>query len=590
VPLFLASVIEEVLARAGENGAGANGEELARLAVPENVAAIIDRYVLKLSPERRALLSAAAVCGVEFHIETLARALGRDAVEIADACDQLMREQQWLAVPGGRDAGDALEASHGFRHTVFREVLYERLPPSIRAELHRKVGMALEQERAAGRVVKASELAMHFERGRSIGTALRYYAEAAESALSHLSPIECMSLTERALHLIDRTPDIADRNSLEIAVATLRGLAAFHLLGAGDEVASTFRRAASRLAEDPSHPMRVGLLHGLGFVLLLRAEYGEVLATADRADALGAESEDQLLQLVASTMRGHVYMMQGRPRESRESFGRALAALESGRLDAVEGSVADPQVTALAALSLQLTHLGLIGQARHRVEQAYARARRLAQPMAQLVTIWFDALCRIRHGDSEGVGRLADEMRTLVEEFSLTQGAAAHRWFRGWAEARTGSAREGFRSIREAYERNRAIGMIAGSSETLGYAAEALLLEGDWRGAQEQLEQALAIVNDYGERIYLPQLLLIEGAIAETRGEPATALATIRRAVLEAREQGAAWLELLALAALRERGAASDEERGALAALADQLDEASDTAEIARARALLARA
>ena len=45
----------------------------------------------------------------------------------------------------------------------------------------------------------AAELAMHFERGRDPMTALRYYAEAAEAALSHLSPAECMTLTERAL-------------------------------------------------------------------------------------------------------------------------------------------------------------------------------------------------------------------------------------------------------------------------------------------------------------------------------------------------------------------------------------------------------
>jgi tetratricopeptide (TPR) repeat protein len=336
--------------------------------------------------------------------------------------------------------------------------------------------------------------------------------------------------------------------------------------------------------------MRVRLLHGLGFVLNLRAEYAAALATADRADALGAESADLLLQLVASTLRGHVYMMQGHPCESRESFERALAALESSRLDPVESFIADPQVTALAALSLQLTHLGLIGLARQRIAQAYARAHRLAQPMALIVVTWFDALCRVRHGDADGVGKLADEMRTLVEESSLTQGSAAHRWFRGWAEARAGSALEGFRNVREAYDRNRAIGMIAGSSETLGYAAEALLLGGDWHGAKEQLEQALAIVNDYGERIYLPQLRLIEGAIEGARGDASAAGIAIRRAVLEAREQGAAWLELLALTSLCECKAASDEEQGALAALVDQLHEASDTTELARARALLASA
>jgi len=589
VPLFVASVIGEVLARAAQGGSEAMAvDELARISVPENATAIVDRYVLKLSPERRELLSAAAVCGVDFRIGTLACVLDREAAEIADVCDELIREQLWLAVPGDRDGLDLQEASHAFRHAIFREVLYERLPPSTRADLHRKVGMALERERAAGRAVTGSELAMHFERGRCTGTALRYYAEAAESALSHLSPAECMTLAERGLHLIDRAPENEERNAHEIALATLRGLAAFHVLGACDDVVVAFRRATSRLVDDTLHPMRVRLLHGLGFVLFLRADYSAALATADWADALGADSSDPLLQAVANILRGQVHMMQGHPRVSRESFERALAALETSRLDPVENFIADPQVTALTALSLQLTHLGPTGLAGKRIEEAYARARRLAQPMALLVTIWFDALCRIRHGDGDGVGKLADEMQGLVEEFSLAQGSAAHRWFRGWADARTGRARDGFRRIREAYDRNRAIGMVAGSSETLGYAAEALLIAGDWRAAQEQLDQALAIVNDYGERVYLPQLRLIESAIAQARGEPAAAEAATRRAVLEAREQGAAWLELLALTSLCERGAASDEERGELAALIDRLADASDTAVLDRARALLA--
>jgi hypothetical protein len=181
-------------------------------------------------------------------------------------------------------------------------------------------------------------------------------------------------------------------------------------------------------------------------------------------------------------------------------------------------------------------------------------------------------------------------MRALVDEFALAQGKAACRWFRGWADARRGKALEGFRQIRDAHDENTALGMMAGASENLGYAAEALLLHGDWHAAQEQLDQALEIVGGYGERIYLPQLLLIEGAIAQARGEPDVAAASIRRAIGEAREQGATWLELLALTELCERGAAKRQDRRALAALVDQLDEASDTTALIRARALLAGA
>jgi tetratricopeptide (TPR) repeat protein len=280
----------------------------------------------------------------------------------------------------------------------------------------------------------------------------------------------------------------------------------------------------------------------------------------------------------------------GRPGAAREALEGGLPVFEAAEADLEGRFIADPCVTLLATLSLALAHLGLITQARERLQQAYERARRMGPPMALLVAVWFDALVQHRLGDVDRVAAIADEMCSLVEEFALAQGKAACRWFRGWADARRGKALEGFRQIRDAHDENTALGMMAGASENLGYAAEALLLHGDWHAAQEQLDQALEIVEGYGERIYLPQLLLIEGAIAHARGEPDAAAASIRRAIGEAREQGATWLELLALTELCERGAAKRQDRRALAALVDQLDEASDTTALIRARALLAGA
>jgi hypothetical protein len=131
---------------------------------------------------------------------------------------------------------------------------------------------------------------------------------------------------------------------------------------------------------------------------------------------------------------------------------------------------------------------------------------------------------------------------------------------------------------------------MAGATETLGYCSEALLLHGDWQGAQGQLAEALGIVETHGERIYLPPLLLTESAIAYARGEPEAGIASIRSAMKEARAQDATWFELLALTELCERGAANDKDRRALATLIAQLEEASHTTTLARARALLARA
>jgi hypothetical protein len=55
-------------------------------------------------------------------------------------------------------------------------------------------------------------------------------------------------------------------------------------------------------------------------------------------------------------------------------------------------------------------------------------------------------------------------MRALVDEFAVAQGGIACRWFRGWADARMGEPREGYRQIRGAYEENTRLGMLAGGA------------------------------------------------------------------------------------------------------------------------------
>jgi DNA-binding winged helix-turn-helix (wHTH) protein/tetratricopeptide (TPR) repeat protein len=546
VPLFVASVLNDVVAHSAQDGGQAAARAtLASVAVPENLAAVIDHYVARLAGEQRLLLSAAAVCGVEFRVSTVASALEQDALAVGQACEGLAREQLWLSAPRAEQGGNAPEQPYAFRHALFRQVLYERIAAPVRAQLHRKVGATLERERAAGAPVTAAELAMHFELGREPLTALRCYAEAAQAALARLAPAECMRLTGRALALLDEAAEGSERDSLEITLATLRGVAATHVEGVGAEAKSAFGRAYARLSRALEHPLRTLLLHGFGFVLSQRAEYAEALAVAERAVALGAQTNDPVLELVACSVRGHAYMLQGRPRAARTWLERGLLLPDDPRSAGI--FVTDPRVLLLGLLGVQLLHLGELEASRARLQQAHARAREVGQPFARMVATWCDALCEVRLGDVARVAALTEEMQALVEEFALAQGRAACQWFRGWVEARRGEPREGYRRIREGHEANIRVGMLAGGSETLGYGAQALVLAGDWDAAETQLREALQFADAHGERVYLPQLHLIEAAIARARGDADTASVAAGRAVAEARAQEAPWLEQLAL-------------------------------------------
>ena len=328
-------------------------------------------------------------------------------------------------------------------------------------------------------------------------------------------------------------------------------------------------------------------MHGFGYVSSLRGDYVEALVVAKRAEALAAVSDDPELMLVACFLHGEAHHLQGRTQAARSWMERGLAIAET--LDFATNNVfaADPQVTLLGMLAIDLVRCGLVQQGRALVQRAQACAAQLRQPMTRLVVAWQEAILEVRLRGVDRVAVLADEMQALVDEFSLPHGHTAAQCFRGWAEARNGRPQEGHRLIREAYDSNTQLGMRAGASEVLGYAAEALLLAGDVQAAQAQLQEALQIADEMGEGVYLPQLLLLQAAIARARRRPEAGAASVRRAVEEARKQQAPWLELIALVELCAHRNASTAERQALAELVHQLPEAAGTEPVVRARSLL---
>ncbi len=185
-----------------------------------------------------------------------------------------------------------------------------------------------------------------------------------------------------------------------------------------------------------------------------------------------------------------------------------------------QGYAADPQVTLQGMLALQLLHLGLVIQAREVMNHAYERALELAQPMARMVAMWYDALLELRLGNAERVDALADQMGELVEKFSLAQGRTASRWFKGWADARMRNALEGHRCIREACTENVRLGMLAGTQRDSRLCCGSARAGGRLERGRTQVREAFQFAERHGERVYLPQLHLIEATITRARGDP----------------------------------------------------------------------
>lgn len=592
LPLFVAHVLDDLVAQGVLRAGQQVPVDLRAVSteIPENLAGIIDKQIGRLAPEQRTLLEAASVCGAEFRPGTVADALERDAGWVVEQCDELTRRQQWLGDAAvDRLADGTLDVRYAFRHALYRHVLYGRLGALARAQLHRRIGASLERSRAAGIAVAPAELASHFELGREPLAALRHYADAAQSALRHFAPNEAMNLSAHALSLVPQAAADPARTAVEFALTALNGAATAQSLGiAAGEAKQVFERALALLDQVPRHPLRHLVLHALGLVLMVRAEYDAASALAQRIQELAAADADRVLLLSECSIVGQVNALQGRPREAHEWLQQGVATCEAIGDDVLAAAfVVDPEVTLLGAHAIPLLHLGFADQAQARIAAARERAQRLGEPMAQLIAAWFGCLLGIRLDDVEGVAALAESMRAIVERASLAPGAAPSRWFRGWAQARSGAPREGYAQIRAGFDINAKLGKFSGCTEVLGHAAEALWLAGDFVAAQAQLDEAMQLAQRLGERVYLPQLWLLQGRLAAARGDARAAREAMLEARAEARRQGAPWLEMIALTAHCEAADAQTDDFTALAATLASLSEGFDTVPVTRARALL---
>jgi DNA-binding winged helix-turn-helix (wHTH) protein/tetratricopeptide (TPR) repeat protein len=557
LPLFVAELIDDLSTR-GVLQAGAADAWADALAgpqsVPESLTGLIERQIDRLPADEQSLLRVASVSGTEFSASTVADAAERDLGWVAECCDRLAGAGQWLSVLAVDRAPDgAIDGRYAFCHALYQQVVYKGLGATARARLHGRVAAALQRRRDAGATVAAAELARQFELGHDAASALVHYASAANSALRRFAPTEAMALTTHALTLLPSSPPGAERDRWELALLGPRLAAAQMLSVTSPEAVATVDRVEAlhlRCPDDSS-----GLDIELGWVRFTTGEFGRALAMAQAIHARSDAAVHRVRHVAACNLLGTVLTYMGQLEEGRLRLAEGLAASEGlGDRPVDARAVVDLVVSLRCRLAQALSHLGQVDEARVQIEAAQLRAERLG-PYTRRLALLFAGLLSIRCADDpRHVLAVAEKLQDLVDTHAMTQGAGPAGWLRGWALAQLGEPEAGHRSIRTADEHDLSLGLQRGRSGMLGHAALALVLGQQWDAAQAELGQALAQAARTGERIYLPDLLLLQGRIEWGLGRPQQARDAMRLAWQEAAIQQATWLELDALLALDEAG------------------------------------
>src|SRR4051812_40425736 len=404
---------------------------LTDLGTPESVREVVSERLARLAPGTGALLELAATAGGEFELDVMRRAGGVDDAELLAHLDEAVRS-------GVIEELRSRTLAYRFAHELVRRALYDRLSGVRRAELHLRVGEALERAApSSGRAL--ADLAHHFAAAAPLGGPRRgveYNVLAARAATSALAFEEAAARLRIALQLeIQRTQRRAEI-LLELGTAAHRagkapdaqeafrsaaqiarelgdsGLLARAAIGYEDacwrpgipdrEAVGLLEEATAALGDEHGE-LRVGLLSGLARALDFEGDHERAAVVRARAVDMARRLDD----------RGGLATLLTRAFWSRgtHTHEEMLAMLAEAVEIADELGNTEIRAEAMSWRVPTFVGLGDFDAARRQMAALQEMAERSAQPFMLHIAAHYEAAIALCDGRLEAADRLARRSR-----------------------------------------------------------------------------------------------------------------------------------------------------------------------------------
>jgi DNA-binding winged helix-turn-helix (wHTH) protein/tetratricopeptide (TPR) repeat protein len=306
-PLFMTVIVEDLVKNGflpGEKGRPRITAPLKStdLGVPETLQQMIEMQVDQLSEQEQRLVKSASVAGQRFSAWAIAAVLGMEVTAAEEVCERLAQTQQFIAPGRGPGApGAGISAYYEFRHSLYREALYRRLPSAQRINFHRRLAEKMETLYTAAppdatselALELASELALHFENGREYERAARYLIFSAENAGRRYAHRDSITILQHGLELLAHVSTDSGR-ALEIEI--LENTSDAHYALGEMEASADVDRRTSALAENYGmKTAQVNALTRLARVLAFLDPDG-CAGVCEQAAGICATLDDPMLQ------------------------------------------------------------------------------------------------------------------------------------------------------------------------------------------------------------------------------------------------------------------------------------------------------
>ena len=597
-PLFMVNVVEYLIEHEVLKTLGTASAAQARIApgpdsinIPSSIVEMIEHNLDRLNPDEQRVLEAASVAGGEFSAAAIAAALGRSVDESEACCARLSRRHQFLRTLDTNEWPDGTMAlTFRFQHSLYEEVLHQRLPAGHRVELHRRIAERLEIAWGEHTEEIAAELGQHFTEAGLSRQAIPYWQRAGQRAIDRSANIEAIGHFTKALELLKSTPDSIERAEQELLLQIALGRVLMALKGyAALEVGKAYARALDLCRQIGDTPRLFSVLAGLTGFNIIRGELVTARELVEQGLLLAQKRQVPMLIQAAHYGMGEILECLGELYDSRTHLEQAIAL--SGPMSR-RRSIHDTHVGCLAIAAHTLWALGYPEQALKRTGESLTLARQLSHPFALAFALNCAAGTYERRRDLQATQEHAEVLIALSREHGFTLREARGVILRGWALAKQGAEHEAIRQMREA---------VAAIQDTGARLWQpyfvALIIEACGKAIQAEegitaLKEALDVMERTGTRTYEPRLYLLMGEVSlmQTGSGATKAEKYFRRAIEVASRQRAKSWELRAtvsLARLLTKQGRHHEGHAMLADIYNWFTEGFDTLDLKEAKALL---
>ncbi len=484
------------------------------IGVPENLRQLIQQQLARVNLDERKILEAASVAGADFSAAAVAAGVEQATETVETHCDDLVHREQFLRTQGTSEWPDGTIATrYGFVHALYQEVVYDQLSATRRIRLHRQIGEREEQGYGDRAREIATELAVHFERGRDYRKAVQYLQHAGENAVRRSAYQEAITLLTKGLELLKALPDTPERIQQELTLQIALNGALLPVKGyTAPEVEKIVLRAwelCQQIGQTPQlSPVlwRLWTFYDVGGKFQKSRELGEQLLS------LAQSVQDPALLLEGHAALGYTLHFLGEFIPAREHLEAGIALYDPQQHRSY-GTLFDPKVGYLSYTAWVLWFLGYPDQAQQRSHEALTLAQELSHPFSLAYALHHAARLHQLRREVQAVQERAEAVIALTTEQGFPVYLAAGTIWRGCALAEQGQVEEGIRQICQGLVAWQATGAEQQRPYWLALLAEAYGKVGEAEQGLATLVEALTHVEQTGERWYEAELYRLKGEL-----------------------------------------------------------------------------